>query len=120
MRKEIISYARRKYSTEPEYLWERTPDTFILRNKFNKKWYAIVMSVRKSVFFPGDNNSTDIIDIINLRCNPDTRECLLSEGRCFPAYHMNKKNWISIILDGSVETGILCNIIDESYNIVNR
>lgn len=49
-----------------------------------------------------------------------TRECLLSEGRCFPVYHMNKKNWISIILDSNIDFKILCNIIDESYNLVNR
>lgn len=116
MRKKIISYAMEKYSTEPEYLWARTPDAFILRNKNNKKWYALVMKVRKSVLVP---DSMGTVDIINVRCNSVTRECLLAEGRCFPAYHMNKKNWISIILDGSVEFDILCNIIDKSYDIVN-
>lgn len=117
MRNKIISYARKKYATEPEYLWQKTPDVFVLRNKNNKKWYALVMRVKQSVLIP---DSDGFNDIINLRCEPVTRECLLGEGRCFPAYHMNKKNWISIILDDNIDFQILCNIIDESYNIVNR
>ena len=37
MREKIISYARDKYATEPEFLWQKTPDAFILRNSKNKK-----------------------------------------------------------------------------------
>jgi len=117
MREKIISYVREKYSTEPEYLWLKTPDAFVLRNSKNKKWYALVMRIKKSALIP---NAEDFTDIINLKCKPITRECLLAEGRCFPAYHMNKKLWISIILDDNVDFQILCNIIDESYNIVDR
>ncbi|MDE5582339.1 MAG: MmcQ/YjbR family DNA-binding protein [Ruminococcus sp.] len=117
MREKIISYAREKYATDPEYLWQKTPDAFVLRNLDNKKWYALVMSVKKSVLIP---DSEGIIDIINLKCQPITRECLLAERKAFPAYHMNKKLWISIILDGSVSSDIICNIIDESYNLVKR
>lgn len=116
MRDKIIAYAREKYATDPEYLWQKTPDAFVLRNSKNKKWYALVMRVKKSVLIPDSNGFTDII---NLRCEPITRECLLSEGRCLSAYHMNKKNWISIIPD-SIDFKYLCNIIDESYNIINR
>lgn len=117
MREKIISYAREKYATEPEYLWLKTPDTFVLRNSKNKKWYAAVLQVKKSAFGYDDNS---IVDVINLKCNPITREFLLAEGRCFPGYHMNKKHWISIILDSNIDFNILCNIIDESYNIVNK
>lgn len=117
MRDKIIPYARDKYATDPEYLWQKTPDAFVLRNSKNKKWYALVMRVKKSVLIPDTDGFTDII---NLKCEPITRECLLAEGRCFPAYHMNKKLWISIILDDNIDFKILCNIIDESYNLVNR
>ncbi len=117
MREKIISYARDKYATEPEYLWQKTPDAFILRNSKNKKWYALVMRVKKSVLVPDTEGFTDII---NLKCEPVTRECLLAEEKAFPAYHMNKKLWISIILDDNIDFQILCNIIDESYNLVNR
>ncbi|MDE7097959.1 MAG: hypothetical protein K2O60_02265, partial [Ruminococcus sp.] len=77
MRDKIIAYAKRKYKTEPEYLWAKTPDAFILRNPKNKKWYALVMKVKKSMFIPDTEGFTDII---NIRCKPITRECLLSEG----------------------------------------
>ncbi len=115
MRSKIIAYARDKYATEPEYLWQKTPDAFVLRNSKNKKWYALVMRVKKSVLVPDTEGFTDII---NLKCEPVTRECLLAEEKAFPAYHMNKKLWISIILDDNIDFQILCNIIDESYELV--
>ncbi|MDE6501352.1 MAG: MmcQ/YjbR family DNA-binding protein [Ruminococcus sp.] len=117
MRDKIISYVKEKYATDPEYLWLKTPDTFVLRNTKNKKWYAAVLQVKKSVLIP---DSEGFVDIINLKCQPLTRECLLAEEKAFPAYHMNKKLWISIILDRNVPFDIIRNIIDESYNIVNR
>lgn len=117
MRKKIISYAREKYATEPEYLWRKTPDAFVLRNSKNKKWYALVMRIKKSVLVPDSEGFTDII---NLKCQPVTRECLFAEEKAFPAYHMNKQKWISIILDDNIDFRILCNIIDESYNLIDR
>ena len=37
----------------------------------------------------------------------------------YPAYHMNKKSWISIILDGSVSTEIIEKLVETSYNNLN-
>lgn len=34
-----------------------------------------------------------------------------------PGYHMNKRHWISIILDGSVNQADICRIIQDSYNL---
>lgn len=56
MREKIISYARDKYATEPEFLWQKTPDAFILRNSKNKKWFALVMKVKNPYLFPMPKN----------------------------------------------------------------
>ena len=44
---ELIIYAREQYGTEPEYLWESAPNTFVLRHRGNRKWYAVVMDARR-------------------------------------------------------------------------
>lgn len=113
-RKYILNYAKEKYGTEPEYLWTRTPDAAVLRNTKNKKWYGLIMNVRRSaVGLDGDN----CIDILNIKCSPLVREILISEGKAVPAYHMNKRLWISVILDKVSEQEV-CGALDESYDSV--
>lgn len=116
MREKIISYARDKYATEPEYLWLKTPDAAVLRNTKNKKWYGLIMNVRRSaVGLDGDG----CVDILNIKCSPLVREILIGEGKAVPAYHMNKRLWISVILDKVTEQEA-CGALDESYSIINR
>lgn len=117
MREKIISYVREKYDAEPEYLWQKTPDAFVLRNPKNKKWYALVMSVPKNkVGLDGEG----CIDILNVKCSPLIREILIGEDKAVPAYHMNKRLWISIPLTDKISPTELFAALDESYNLVNE
>lgn len=55
----------------------------------------------------------------NVKCDPDTALELREEYPCvLPGYHMNKKHWNTIIVDGSVPTIILKKWIDWSYDLV--
>ena len=55
----------------------------------------------------------------NVKCDPDEAEQLRSELSCvLPGYHMNKKHWNTIIVDGSVSTKKLQQWIDDSYKLV--
>lgn len=112
----IFRYAREKYGTEPEYMWASTPDAAVLRNIRNKKWYGLVMNVRKSVIGLDGEGCTDLL---NVKCSPLVREVLIGEGKAIPAYHMNKRLWISVFIDRVLEQEI-CGVIDESYDLVNR
>lgn len=115
MRDKIISYARERYAAEPEYLWLKTPDAFVLRNPQNKKWYALVMGVRRSaVGLDGEG----CVDLLNIKCSPLVREVLIGEGKAIPAYHMNKRLWISVFLDRTPEREVY-GALDESYSMVN-
>ncbi len=55
----------------------------------------------------------------NVKCNPELAEELREQYPCvIPGYHMNKKHWNTIIVDGSVSTQLLKEWIDHSYNLV--
>lgn len=56
---------------------------------------------------------------MNLKCAPDEAEILrdIFPG-VIPGYHMNKSNWNTIILDGSIPQGELERMIDNSYLLV--
>jgi len=114
--KKVIDYAKEKYQDEPEYLWEKFPNNAIFRRKDNKKWYAAILSVKENRLIP--TGSENIIEVIDLRGNNVSE--MIKEQNIYAGYHMNKKNWFSIILDGSVEIKKIYNMIDISYELAKK
>ena len=56
----------------------------------------------------------------NVKCNPDKAIELREEFSCvLPGYHMNKKHWNTIMVDGSVSSKQLKEWIDHSYELVS-
>jgi predicted DNA-binding protein (MmcQ/YjbR family) len=57
---------------------------------------------------------------INLKCDPEKAIELREEYDAVqPGYHMNKKHWNTIIIDGSVPATRILEWIDDSYNLVS-
>jgi predicted DNA-binding protein (MmcQ/YjbR family) len=55
----------------------------------------------------------------NVKCDPDKAIELREEYPCvLPGYHMNKKHWNTIVVDGSVSSKQLKEWIDGSYELV--
>lgn len=113
----IISYIRDKYQNEFEYLWPRFPNNAIVRRTDNKKWYALLLTV--SGLKVGLSDDTPI-EVIDLRYPADKMEALIDNKRYFPGYHMNKKHWISIRLDGSVPLSEIYQKIDTSFLLAQK
>lgn len=112
--KEVIKYVKEKYNDDLEYLWEKFPENAIWRNKTNNKWYgAILVISERKLEIPSDKK----VEIIDLRYQKDKIEGLIDNNKIFPGYHMNKKSWITIKLDGSLELEEIFKLIDNSYNI---
>lgn len=56
---------------------------------------------------------------LNLKCDPDEAQALRDIFEAvIPGYHMNKKHWNTIILDGSIPKGEIERMIDRSYALV--
>lgn len=55
----------------------------------------------------------------NVKCKPELAEELREQYSCvIPGFHMNKKHWNTIIIDGSVSTQLLKEWIDHSYDLL--
>ena len=59
-------------------------------------------------------------EVINLKLDETMIKELIKMDGFYRAYHMNKKSWISIILDYTVDNEIIYSLIDQSYNNVNK
>lgn len=112
--KQVIEYIIEKYNTEPEFLWEKFDDNAIFRKKENGKWYAALLTTSLEKF---GINVKENVEIIDLRNTPDNIQKLVDNEKYFPAYHMNKRHWFTIILDGRVSIDKIFEFIDVSYSI---
>lgn len=113
----VIEYAREKYGDEPEFLWEKFPDSAVLRRKDTQKWYgAILTTSRRKLGLESDER----VEILDLRIESDRMDALLADGRYFRGWHMNKKHWFTVILDGSVDDDEIFARIDGSYRLARK
>lgn len=108
----LIGYVREKYGCELEFLWEKFSDNAVWRRGDTGKWFAAVLTVSRRKL---GLNSDEVVEIIDLRLPPEQMESLVDGKRYFGGWHMNKKHWYTIILDGSVDFEELCRRIDESW-----
>ena len=112
MKQKIIGFIDKKYNVAPEYLWRRYPTYCIFRHIDNSKWFALIGNVpRKTFGLSGDGD----VDIINVKT--DNSEFLRGVAGIFPAYHMSKEHWVSVLLDGTVPIKNVQKLIEMSYNL---
>ena len=110
----ILQYAQEQYGSDPEYLWDNYPEFAVLRRIDNKKWYALLMNIsKKKLGLDGD----EMVEVVDLRFDVDELPNKIDGKRYFSGYHMNKKHWITILLDGSVPLAEILDYIDRSYTL---
>ncbi len=112
-RSDLESYILNKYSVAPEYPWAKYPTFAVFRHQTNKKWFAVIMYIPISKFGIYENRK---INVVNLKINPEILDEVWQDYGIFPAYHMNKENWISVFLDGSVPDDTVKILLDASFD----
>lgn len=106
-----------KYGDSPEYLWDKFPDNAVLRRRDTGKWYGIVMTVeRKKLGLEGSEK----VEILDVRADPQEIAFLVDGKRYFPAWHMNKKNWITVLLDGTLSMDELLELVEGSWHLATK
>lgn len=112
--KQIIEYIKEKYNDELEFLWEKYDDAAIWRNKQNDKWYGLLMIITEDKLGVDSNRKVEVLDI---RYQKEESQKIVDNKKIFPGYHMNKKSWITIKLDNTIEIEKIKKLIDNSYNL---
>lgn len=111
-RAELEKYITDTYNADSDFPWIKYPNYKVFRHCGNRKWFALVMDVPKAKLgLPEDG----ILHIVNFKCDPIMIGSLRSEPGFFPAYHMNKENWITVSLDNRVPDNRIKMLLDISF-----
>ena len=112
---EVIDYCN-KYGGNHVSPFKKHLDILAFVNEKNK-WYALFLKVEYNKL----NKNTDIttkVKILNVKYPTDNILDIIDNQNIFPAYHMNKKHWISIVLDKNIKLETIKELIDISYSLV--
>ena len=110
--KRIMTRVQEKYEKQLEYIWEKSPDTAVLRHDDNQKWYAVLMKISWEKL---DKSREGQVEVVNLK--HDQVADLLVEKGIYPAFHMNKRYWISLPLDDTLSDEEVLELIERSWNL---
>ena len=94
----LFEYCHSIHSTPPDYPFEGDFETAVFRHSGSRKWYAIVMRVSRRKFGFDDD---EVIDVVNLKLPTEMFGSFGASDGIYPAYHMNKLHWVSVLLPDS-------------------
>ena len=113
--KRIMTLVQEKYGNQLEYLWEKSPDTAVLRHEDNQKWYAILMRIPWDRL---DKGREGLVEAVNLK--HDQVADLLSKNGIYPAFHMNKRYWISLPLYDTLTDEKVLELFERSWFLTSK
>ena len=113
--KRIMTLVQEKYENQLEYLWEKSSDTAVLRHEDNQKWYAVLMKISWEKL---DKSREGQVEVVNLK-HDQVADLLLRKG-IYPAFHMNKRYWISLPLDDTLSDEQVLELFERSWFLTSK
>lgn len=104
-------------SEQPAIPGNQNKKTRAARRRRNADPFQIVDCAVESCLSIEDQ--TPKVDILNVKASPERVAQLLKEPGIYPAYHMNKNHWISILLDDTVSDKMIHSLLSDSWNLIS-
>ena len=117
LKDDYIAWIKTQFGAEPDYPWpDDAPYSFVFRCP-NEKWFALVMKIKyRQLGLTGD----EAVWVVNMKASQDEIPNLIDKKSIFPAWHMNKKHWITVLLTAATDFEKLCELTQNSFELVSR
>ena len=115
----FLAFCGAGLGAEPDYPFDEDFETAVLRHKGSRKWFAVVMRVSRRKF---GIDSDEAVDIVNLKIPLEMFGFFGKEQGVYPAYHMNKLHWVSVLLSDTADSTVefLANVSYEETKTIPR
>ncbi len=111
---ELEAYIESTFSVSADHPFARYPDISVYRHIGNRKWFAAQMSVPKITVGMKEDG---MLDIVNVKCDPEVLHSFHGHPGIYPAYHMNRNHWLTVALDGRVDNDTMAFLLGISYDL---
>lgn len=116
-RSQLFDFALERWGIEPDRPFRGYPDVEVLRHADSGRWFAIVMPVSAEKLGLAERTRGEELDVVNLKLQPPLVTMTLEKEGAFPAYHMNRKHWISIALGSAFPAEELFELLELSFRL---
>ncbi|MGY0683482.1 MmcQ/YjbR family DNA-binding protein [Mammaliicoccus sciuri] len=113
-RKKVFDFVKNEYQVLPDYPWKSHSNYAVLRHKDSGKWFCLLMDITSDKL---GLQTSEKIDVINLKISKEFIGPLRKKEGIYPAYHMDKSNWVTISLNEFDKLNEIKDLIDESYEL---
>lgn len=107
----IASYIEKTYKEPPIFKFQNDNDDAVFENKETHLWYAVILLAPKARIRGEGKGKEEVLD---LKLDPEEITELLKKKGYVLCHHMNKKSWISLLLDDSLPDEEIYTRIEES------
>lgn len=114
-RETVFDFVRVEFNTKLETPWDKQPEFHVMKTANRQKWYGLMMRIPYKLLDP---QQPGIVDVLNLKAPPLQIADLIDHQTFYPAYHMNKKHWVSVVVDEKINLEQLQSLIRQSYQLV--
>lgn len=115
IQKFLFDYILEKYNVRPETPWEDHLNYHTFKTLNKNKWFALFLYIPLASL---KIDSNVYCYILNLKIDYLKYPNIIDNKHFFLGYHMNKKYWISIVLNSGLDFELVKELIDNSYNLV--
>lgn len=116
VKSKYVNFLETELCTKGDFPWEDDTTSAVYRCK-NQKWFALVMKIKfKNLGF----ESEEPVWVVNLKADAEKIPALVDRKSIFPAYHMNKKYWITVVLASVSDFETLKQLTFRSKELVEK
>ena len=109
-----------EYGVSPDFPWDEDPYNAagVFRHAESRKWFGLIMNIPIGSLL--HNKDKRPVDVINLKLDTDDTERIRSIPAVFPAFRMNHKLWISVVLDDTVQDEVVMALVYDSFRLTGK
>ena len=117
IRQKYVDFLQAEFSAAGDKPWlDEGDSTSSVYRCPNGKWFALVMKIKfKNLGFESD----ETVWVVNLKADTEKITEITDKKSIFPAYHMNKKYWITVLLTAITVFEQLCELTRKSFELVS-
>ena len=115
----IAAAIQEKYGVKPDFPWDegRHDASGVFRHGGSGKWFGLIMNIERRLL--DADADKEMVDVLNLKADENKTDALHKIRGIYPAYHMNHKKWISVMLDDTLDDRDVMDLIDESFRLTS-
>ena len=117
-RKDVIEYIKKVFNVDPDHPFRNEyAETEVFRHRDTAKWFALCMQVRADRL---GHEREEWVDVVTMKSEPVLIDNLISKKGFYRAYHMNKKQWLTVELNEDTPAEEVKNLLEMSFELTDK